>query len=238
MQTEDKEWNNSEKCGCSENNIDNSYDRKNSRHYSVELRNVLTGFKFIGEQIGKLETNNEEYRYIFEFEDSYGYLSGIFVRDKDAVNDSLLICEIFSYYKSNRQSLIDVLDNLYKKYGYYQSALKSYTFEGVKGFNKIQDLMNSLRNKTPREIAGIDVIGFADYQKSILQMNGEHKIYLPKSDVLQYYLNGDAGDAQVVVRPLGTDPKIKIYVSTCKQTKQQCEKSISLILEYFKKLIK
>lgn len=182
---------------------------KVAAHYGVELRDVLTGFKFIGEQIGLLEQAGEVQRYIFGFEESYGYLSGSFVRDKDAVNASLLICEMFAYYRAQGRSLLDVLDNLYQAYGFYQSRLLSFTFEGLTGFTKMQDLMDSLRRTPPTEIGGYPVERIADYQK-------DHS-NLPKSNVLRFFLSGGL---EVVVRPSGTEPKLKIYVTSVDKSMQ------------------
>ena len=169
----------------------------------VELRDVLTGFKFIGEQIGLLEKAGEAERYIFGFEESYGYLSGSFVRDKDAVNASLLICEMFAYYRTQGKSLVDVLRALYETYGYYGTRLLSFGFEGSSGFEKMQSLMDGLRNAPPQELAGIAVESVKDYASGI---DG-----LPKSNVLRYFL---AGGMEAVVRPSGTEPKLKVYLTT------------------------
>ena len=127
---------------------------KVAAHYGVELRNVLTGFKFIGEQIGLLEKDGEADRYIFGFEESYGYLSGSFVRDKDAVNASLLICEMFVWYKSQGKTLADALEALYTQYGFYEAKLLSFTFEGSAGFAHMTELLDSFRLSPPAELAG------------------------------------------------------------------------------------
>jgi len=190
-------------------------------HYGVELIDVLTGFKFIGEQIGLLESRHEESRYVFGFEESYGYLSGSFVRDKDAVNASLLICEMFAYYKSQGKSLLDVLDALYRQFGYYQSRLLSFTFEGSTGYAKMSGLLASLREAKPAQLAGLAVEAVADYQSSV-QTNaaGEQTaIHLPKSNVLRFFL---AGGNEAVVRPSGTEPKLKIYLTATADTKDAC----------------
>lgn len=190
-------------------------------HYGVELIDVLTGFKFIGEQIGLLESRHEETRYVFGFEESYGYLSGSFVRDKDAVNASLLICEMFADYKSQGKSLLDVLDALYRQFGYYQSRLLSFTFEGSTGFAKMSGLMASLREAKPVQIAGLAVEAVADYQASLrTAADGETEtITLPKSNVLRFFL---AGGNEAVVRPSGTEPKLKIYLTATAANKDAC----------------
>ena len=174
-----------------------------ARKYGVELRNVLTGFKFIGEQIGMLEKQGEAKRYIFGFEESYGYLSGSFVRDKDAVNASLLICEMFAWYKNQGKTLADALEALYQEHGRYESRLLSYAFEGSNGFAKMQSLMGSLREQPPQEIAGLAVEKAFDYLSD--SIDG-----LPRSDVLRYVLRGGH---EVTVRPSGTEPKLKIYLT-------------------------
>jgi len=190
-------------------------------HYGVELIDVLTGFKFIGEQIGLLESRHEESRYVFGFEESYGYLSGSFVRDKDAVNASLLICEMFAYYKSLGKSLLDVLDALYRKFGYYQSRLLSFAFEGSTGFARMQALLAGLRETPLKQIAGRPVEAVADYQSSLrTNAAGESEtIHLPKSNVLRFFLTGGN---EAVVRPSGTEPKLKIYLTATADSKEAC----------------
>lgn len=183
---------------------------KVAEHYGVELIDVLTGFKFIGEQIGLLEQKGEEHRYIFGFEESYGYLSGSFVRDKDAVNASLLICEMFAWYKAQGKSLADVLDELYRTYGYYESRLLSFAFEGSDGFAKMQGLMDGLRNAPPGEIAGFPVESRVDY---LTEETG-----LPRSNVLRYFL---ANGMEAAVRPSGTEPKLKVYLTAAGKDREE-----------------
>lgn len=173
-----------------------------AEHYGVELIDVLTGFKFIGEQIGLLERKNEANRYIFGFEESYGYLSGSFVRDKDAVNASLLICEMFAYYKAQNRSLTDVLAELYEKYGFYEGRLLTFAFEGSAGFAKMQSIIQNLRTVPPTEIAGFAVERVIDYQNDATG--------LPRSNVLRFLLKGGL---EAVVRPSGTEPKLKVYLT-------------------------
>jgi len=169
-------------------------------NYGIRTINVLTGFKFIGEQIGILEQKGAVDSYVFGFEESYGVLSGSHVRDKDAVNGAFLIAEMFAYYKTHGISLIEKLDELYKKYGYYYNTLYSFEFDGQEGFNKMQSLMNEFRNNLS-EIGGLKVIKKLDYS---LGIDG-----LPKSNVLKFYLEGEQC---CVVRPSGTEPKLKLYV--------------------------
>ncbi len=192
--------------------------QKIADNFGCELRNVLTGFKFIGEQIALLEEVNEEERYVFGFEESYGYLAGSYVRDKDAVVASMLICEMAAYYKSIGKTLIDALDELYKKYGYYFCAQKSFTCEGQSGMQRIKDTMDGLRANPPKEIAGSSVIKINDYGKRVsidTLNNTETSLTLPKSNVLSYFL--DDGSS-LIVRPSGTEPKIKIYISSVGKT--------------------
>ena len=186
--------------------------------YGVQVIDVLTGFKFIGEQIGLLEQKGEADRYIFGFEESYGYLTGSYVRDKDAVDGSLMICEMFAYYKNQGKSLLDVLDGLYKKYGYCLNTLRSYTFEGAEGFGKMKGIMDSFRKIVPTEFAGRRVVGICDYLESTaFDCDGRKEpIDLPKSDVLKFILEGNTS---VVVRPSGTEPKLKLYLSVSADNK-------------------
>ena len=170
-------------------------------HYGVETRNVLTGFKFIGETIGRLEKEGRPERYIFGFEESYGYLSGTYVRDKDAVNAAFLICEMFAWHRQQGRSLLERLNELYAEYGYCLNTLHSYEFEGAAGFEKMQEIMRSFR-------AGLQEIGGRKIEKLLDYAPGLDG--LPKSDVLKFLLSGGAS---AVVRPSGTEPKLKIYIS-------------------------
>ncbi len=190
-----------------------------AKKYNIELRRVLTGFKFIGEQIGELEKKGEENRYIFGFEESYGYLSGSHVRDKDAVNATLLVVEAAAYYKSMNMTLLDAINALYDEFGYYKNDLSSYTFEGASGMTFMSDKMKALRNNPPKEIAGKKVLNVVDYN--------QEGTGLPKANVLEFNLEDDA---KFMVRPSGTEPKIKVYFSA----KGCCEESASAIIEKLK----
>ena len=170
--------------------------------YGVELRRTLTGFKFIGEQIGLLEAEGHVERYLFGFEESYGYLSGGHVRDKDAVNAVMLACEAAAYYAARGMSLLDAVNALYAEYGWYRNALHSFTFEGESGMHIMQGIMAGLRAETPAEIAGYRVTGCTDYSAD--------GTGLPRADVLEYRLENGA---KLMVRPSGTEPKIKVYLS-------------------------
>ena len=195
--------------------------------YGVEVRRVLTGFKFIGEQIGFLEADGEVDRYIFGFEESYGYLSGGHVRDKDGVNASLLICEMFAHYKAMGISLVQMLNQLYEKYGYFKEALQSITFEGASGAKKMSDLMESLRTNAPKEVAGYKVIDVKDYKAGIGN--------LPKSNVLEFNMEDDIN---VLVRPSGTEPKIKMYYLVKGSSEQAGAEIVAALESYFTEVCK
>ena len=188
------------------------------KDFGVELIDVLTGFKFIGEQIGLLEEKGEENRYIFGFEESYGYLAGSYVRDKDAVIGSMLICEMTAYYKNLGMTLVDALNALFEKYGYYICAQSSFAFEGISGMEKMKNIMNELRTNSPKELCGVKITEICDYELSVKKglVNGEESVItLPKSNVLGFTLENGCG---FIVRPSGTEPKIKIYFSSVAET--------------------
>ena len=170
--------------------------------YGIKTINVLTGYKFIGEQIGFLEKENRLNDFIFSFEESDGYLSGTYVRDKDGVNGSCLVCEMFSYYKDKGISLKEKLKEIYDEYGYYHNSLKSFEFPGSSGFEKMQSIMSGLRNDPIDKINDVEIEKCNDYS---LGIDG-----LPKSDVLKYFLKDGS---TIVVRPSGTEPKLKMYIS-------------------------
>ena len=189
--------------------------------YGVELIEVLTGFKFIGEQIGFLEAKGEEDRYIFGFEESYGYLAGSYVRDKDADVASMLICEMAAYYRTKGISMMQARENLYQKYGVYVHAQHSFTFEGESGMIRMQNIMEHLRTNRPEQIDNLKVIQFADYEKQVsidLTTGTETAITLPKSNVLSFTLEQGA---KVIIRPSGTEPKIKAYYTTTAATEAE-----------------
>ena len=173
-------------------------------HYGVELRNVLTGFKWIGDQIAQLEAAGEVDRFIFGFEESYGYLAGPYVRDKDAVIASMLICEMAAYYRSIGSSLKQRLEEIYAEYGRYLNKIDSFEFPGLSGMDKMSGIMQNLRENAPAEIAGYKVTEVTDYTKT-------EETGLPAANVLVYKLENNE---TVIVRPSGTEPKIKIYYTT------------------------
>ena len=172
-----------------------------AKEYGVELRRVLTGFKFIGEQIAMLEAEGQAQRYILGFEESYGYLSGTHVRDKDAVNASMLCCEMTAWYRAQGKTLAQAMDELYEKHGFYRNDLASFTFEGADGMAKMASIMDALRSNPPKVLAGEPVVSTVDYR--------EEGTGLPKSNVLQF----QSASAKLLVRPSGTEPKIKLYLS-------------------------
>lgn len=179
-------------------------------NYGVEVIDVLTGFKYIGEKILEFEKNNN-YEYIFGFEESYGFLKGDYVRDKDAVNACMIIAEMAAFYKSIGLTLYQALIKLYDKYGYYKEDLYSLTMKGKEGLEKIKDTLTKFRENTPRSFNGIKVVDFIDYKSSEainLLTNEKRKINLPKSDVLYFTLEDESW---IAVRPSGTEPKVKFY---------------------------
>ena len=175
-----------------------------AKSYGVEMRNVLTGFKWIGDQIAQLEAAGQVDRFIFGFEESYGYLAGPYVRDKDAIIGSMLICEMAAYYRSIGSSIKERLEEIYAKFGRYLNKVDSFEFPGLSGMEKMAGIMDGLRKNPPAEIGGYKVASVTDYQDT-------EKTGLPKANVLIYALEGGA---TVVVRPSGTEPKIKTYFTT------------------------
>lgn len=198
--------------------------------YGCELKNVLTGFKYIGEVILNLEKKHEENRYLFGFEESYGYLSGTYVRDKDAVVASMLVCEMAAYYKKQGKSLAEVIDGLYEEFGYYLNQTYSFEFDGAAGMQKMSDIMTAVRDNTPKSIAGYDVVKASDYflrKETDVATGSVTDIDLPKSNVIALHL---ADDNAVIIRPSGTEPKIKLYITSVGKDKDNaaeiCEKLV------------
>ncbi|OON88310.1 phosphoglucomutase [Oribacterium sp. C9] len=205
-----------------------------AEHYGIKTVNVLTGFKFIGEHIGRLESEGREKDYIFGFEESYGYLSGGYVRDKDAVDGAFLICEMFSYYKTRGISLLEKLSELYREYGYCLNTLHSYQFEGSAGFEKMQRIMQQFRMDSyaaKLQGAAVPEDKPGQHQAEALECFGDKAIEklldykpgldgLPKSDVLKYLLSDHCS---VVIRPSGTEPKLKAYISISAESREAAE---------------
>ena len=193
-------------------------------HYGVEMRQVLTGFKYIGEQIAHLEAEGHPERFIFGFEESYGYLAGGYVRDKDAVVASMLICEMAAWYKGRGKNLGEALDDLYAQYGYYFNKVDSYTFPGSDGMEKMAVLMETLRTELPIAIAGRPVTGHTDYEagKRYEDGEGENPTGLPASNVMEFRLGKEGS---LVARPSGTEPKLKFYYSLRAADRPTAEKA-------------
>lgn len=204
--------------------------------YGVELREVLTGFKFIGEQIGLLESDGEENRYIFGFEESYGYLAGGYVRDKDAVVASMLICEMAAFYRTQGISLIEARKRLYDEYGVYFNKLDNFTCEGASGMERMNEMMTSLRNGSPSTLGGLSVLSVTDYASSVKTAadGSKSEVTLPKSDVITFNLECDAS---VIIRPSGTEPKIKVYYTTKGATRDEAVALEDKISADFTKLL-
>ena len=181
-----------------------------SDKYGVRLVDVLTGFKYIGEQIAILEEKGAVENYLLGFEESYGYLCSPFVRDKDAVSTSVLICEMANYYKAEGKTLGDRMNELYAEFGCYKNCVDSFAFEGSAGMDKMNAIMESLRQNPPKEIMGCKLVKVNDYKKSeSYDMGGNKEILtLPKSNVLKFAFDGGLG---IIARPSGTEPKLKIY---------------------------
>ena len=201
------------------------------KKYGCELKNCLTGFKYIGEIILGLEQKGEEDRFVFGFEESCGYLSGSYVRDKDAVLASMLICEMAAYYKKQGKSLVDIIDGIYNEYGYYLNTTLDFYFEGAEGMQKMSGIMDGLRTNAPAQIAGYQVVSVADYDTHVatdLLTGATEKIDLPKSNVLSYTTQG--GHC-AIVRPSGTEPKIKIYITAIGATVDEAKTITDKIAE-------
>lgn len=190
-----------------------------AKKYNCTFKNLLTGFKYIGELITNLEKEGRADDFVMGFEESYGYLAGTHARDKDAVVGSMLICEMAAYYKMQGKTLVDVMNDIYDEFGYYCNSVKSYQFEGEAGMVVMDKIMTSLRENPPKELAGEKVVYIGDYKKSIaynLEDATESKIDLPKSNVLAY--KTDKGNG-IIVRPSGTEPKIKAYITAIGSSK-------------------
>ena len=211
--------------------------KKIAAEYGVELREVLTGFKFIGEQIGFLEKDNEADRYVFGFEESYGYLAGSYVRDKDAVVASMLICEMAAFYRTKGVSLLQAREEMYKQYGNYVHTQSSFQCEGASGMERMKEIMAGLRAEPPKSIGGLKVETVADYiasEETDLSTGARTALTLPKSDVIAYKLDGGAS---VIIRPSGTEPKIKAYYTTIGDTREAAKAQEETIAADFKAIL-
>lgn len=199
--------------------------------YGCQLKNVLTGFKYIGEVILNLEKQGEENRYLFGFEESYGYLSGTYVRDKDAVVASMLIAEMAAYYRQQGKSLAEVIDGLYDEFGYYINQTFAFEFEGAAGMQKMADIMQGVRDAVPASVSGYKVVKVSDYKlktETDLLTGAVETLSLPTSNVIALHLENDNA---VIIRPSGTEPKIKLYITAVGKTKEEalavCEGLVS-----------
>ena len=192
--------------------------------YGCELKNVLTGFKYIGEVILNLEKKGEENRYLFGFEESYGYLKGTYVRDKDAVVASMLVAEMAAYYKKQGKSLAQVIDAMYEEFGYYLNRTVAFEFEGETGMQKMAAMMQQVRDELPEAVDGYKVVKVSDYQRKTetdLLTGTVEQLTLPTSNVIALHLENDNA---VIIRPSGTEPKIKLYITAVGKTKDEAEK--------------
>ena len=198
-----------------------------AENYGVEMRNVLTGFKWIGDQIARLEADGEAERFILGFEESYGYLAGPYVRDKDAVVGSMLICEMAAYYRSIGSSIKERLEAIYTQYGRYLNKVDSFEFPGLSGMDKMASIMAGLREKPLTEIGGYAVIKTVDYADTAATG-------LPAANVLVYGLDGGA---TVIVRPSGTEPKIKTYFTTLGKTLAEAEAQKKVLADALKPIL-
>ncbi len=208
-----------------------------AQKYGCAIKDVLTGFKFIGELIAGLEAENRVSDYIFGFEESYGYLAGSYVRDKDAVVASQLICEMASYYKSYGLTLIDVMNNLYNEHGFFCNEQVSFTCEGQSGMERMSQIMNELRNNPPTSIAGIQTVSLFDYKSSVktdLKTQVMSTIDLPSSNVIAFKLENGS---KITIRPSGTEPKIKVYVEAITDNKNSSKELSKTLKESVSKLM-
>ena len=205
--------------------------------YGCKVVDVLTGFKYVGEFISKLEKKGEENRFVMGFEESYGYLIGTHARDKDAVAASLMICEMAAYYKSKGKTLVDVLNGIYDEFGNYVNKLYNFAFEGASGMVKMAEIMAQTRENPPKELAGLKVLKVHDFEASTVtdtETGAKTAIELPKSNVLAYSLpEGNFA----IVRPSGTEPKIKVYITGCGKTRADAENRADLLGAAMKELI-
>ncbi len=209
-----------------------------AKKYNCTFKNLLTGFKYIGELITQLEKEGKADDFVMGFEESYGYLAGTHARDKDAVVASMLICEMAAYYKTKGKTLIDVMNELYDEFGYYCNTVQSYTFEGASGMQKMADIMDGLRVNVPTQFAGYKVTKIDDYKTSIstvVNTKEESKITLPKSNVLAYTLTDGN---KVIVRPSGTEPKIKAYITAVGTSEDNAKEIAAKLLKDADKLMK
>ena len=206
-------------------------------YYGFELRRVLTGFKYIGGQIAQLGEDHED-KFMFGFEESYGYMSGTYVRDKDAISASMLICEMAQMYKNEGVDLVEAMESLYERYGYYLNRTINMSYPGSSGAEKMQAIMDGLRTNPPQVIADLPVLSILDYGDGVpmTKINGnpdEHQV-LPDANVISF----DLGDGmRIIIRPSGTEPKIKAYVFSKANTREQAEQLLSKLSDAARELL-
>ena len=202
-----------------------------AKKYNCKFKNLLTGFKYIGELVTNLEAEGRASDFVMGFEESYGYLAGTHARDKDAVVASMLICEMAAYYKTKNMNLVDVMESLYEEFGFYANVVESYTFEGASGMEKMASIMNGLRTNAPSKIAGYDVVSVSDYEASktvFADGRADEKIELPKSNVLAY---GLTDGNKLIVRPSGTEPKIKAYITAVGKSREEADSIAAKLID-------
>ncbi len=202
-----------------------------AKAYNADMRDLLTGFKYIGECITELEEKGEKDRYVLGLEESYGYLTGTHARDKDGVNGAMIICEMAAFYKSKGITLWQFMNSVYEKYGFFFNQLDNYAFEGAAGMQKMADMMDNLRQNPPAELNGSKINWIGDYKTGITT-DGETG--LPKSNVLSYRM--ESGDT-FIIRPSGTEPKIKIYITAKASSREEAEKKLAVISNCVKELL-
>lgn len=202
-----------------------------AKKYNCKFKNLLTGFKYIGELVTNLEAEGRASDFVMGFEESYGYLAGTHARDKDAVVASMLICEMAAYYKTKNMNLVDVMESLYEEFGFYANVVESYTFEGASGMEKMASIMDGLRTSAPSKIAGYDVVSVSDYEASktvFADGRADEKIELPKSNVLAY---GLTDGNKLIVRPSGTEPKIKAYITAVGKSREEADSIATKLID-------
>ena len=206
--------------------------------YGCKVVDVLTGFKYVGEFVANLEEAGEEHRFIMGFEESYGYLIGTHARDKDGVAASLMVCEMAAYYKSKGMTLVDALNGIYAEHGYYTDKLYNFVFEGASGMVKMKEIMSETRNNPPESLGGLRVLEVYDFQTGAItdtESGNKKELDFPKSNILAYTLP-DGNFA--IVRPSGTEPKIKVYITGCGKSKEESQRIAESIGEAMKALLK
>ncbi len=201
------------------------------KEYNAEMADLLTGFKYIGELVTELDEKDEQDRYVLGLEESYGYLTGTHARDKDGVNAAMIICEMAAFYKTKGMTLWQFMNSIYEKYGYFFNQLDNYAFEGAAGMQKMTEMMDALRTNPPKELNDSKIVWVGDYKAGVTT-DGETG--LPKSNVLSYRM--ESGDA-FIVRPSGTEPKIKIYITAKASSRKEAEEKLTVLSQSIKTLL-